>query len=83
MSFRCDGMSASAYSIIATICAGFANGIFNLMLARSGYVAPVFDEAAKQTIASLQNAATQNVFTFFFLGFEIITAVIMIVLLLF
>ena len=79
--FRCDGLSTSVYTIIATVCIGVANGVFNLCLANSGYMAPEFIEATGQTIGVVQNMATQNICTFFFVGFEIITAVILIVLL--
>ena len=79
--FRCDGLSASLLTIIMTITAGVANGVFNMMLAKCGYIAPEFVDG--QTIAAVQNTATQNWFTFGFLGFEIITAVLMIVCLAF
>lgn len=79
--FRCDGLSTSIYTIISTVCVGVASGVMNLCLARSGYVAPEFIEATGETIGAVQNAATQNVFTFFFLGLEIVTAVILILLL--
>lgn len=75
--FRCDGLSTSIYTIIITVCAGLANGIFNLCIAKSGYIAPEYIEATKETVAAVQNAATQNVFTFFFLGFEIFTGLIL------
>ncbi len=80
-SFRCDGLSTSIYTIISTVCVGVASGVMNLCLARSGYVAPEFIEATGETIGAVQNAATQNVFTFFFLGLEIITAIILVLLL--
>lgn len=79
--FRCDGLSTSIYTIIATVCVGVASGIMNLCLSLSGYLAPEFVEATGQTIGAVQNAATQNVFIFFFLGLEIITSVILILLL--
>ena len=79
--FRVDGLSASIYSIIATVCAGVASGVMNLCMARSGYVAPELDKATGVTTGFVQNAATQGVFTFFFVGFEIITAIILIILL--
>ena len=53
----------------------------NLCLSISGYVAPEFVEVTGKTIGAVQNIATQNVFIFFFLGFEVITAIILIVLL--
>jgi len=79
--FRCDGLSTSVYTIIATVCVGVANGIMNLCIANTGYIAPEFIEATGQTIGAVQNQATQNVFTFFFLGLEIITGIILIFLL--
>lgn len=79
--FRCDGLSTSIYSIILTVCVGVANGVMNMCLAKSGYIAPVFDAATKVTTGAVQNAATQNVFIFFFLGLEIITGIILVVLL--
>lgn len=79
--FRVDGLSTSILTIILTVAAGVANGVLNLMLSKAGYVAPEFING--QTVAAVQNAATQNVITFGFLGFEAITAVILIVLLAF
>lgn len=79
--FRCDGLSTSIYTIIATVCVGVASGVMNLCLSMSGYLAPEFVDATGQTIGVVQNAATQDVFIFFFLGFEVITAVILIFLL--
>lgn len=79
--FRCDGLSTSIYTIIVTVCVGVASGIMNLCLAKSGYIAPEFIEATGETIGAVQNAATQNVFIFLFLGLEIITGIILVVLL--
>ena len=79
--FRCDGLSASLLTIITTVMAGVASGVFNMMLAKCGYVAPEFVNG--QTVASVQNAATQNWFTFGFVGIEIITAILMIICLAF
>ncbi len=79
--FRCDGLSTSIYTIIATVCVGVASGVMNLCLAKTGYIAPVYDEVTKVTTGFAQNAATQNVFIFFFLGLEVITAAILVVIL--
>lgn len=79
--FRCDGLSTSINTIIATVCVGVASGVMNLCLARADYVAPEFIAATGETIGAVQNAATQNVITFFFLGLESITGVILVVLL--
>lgn len=79
--FRVDGLSASVLTIFATVTAGIANGVFNLMLSVTGYVAPEFING--ETVAYTQNAAVQNWFTFGFVGFEIITGILMIICLLF
>ena len=79
--FRCDGLAASVNSVITTIAVGIANGILNMSMSVAGYKAPEFIEASGETIGYVQNAATQNVFIFFFVGIEIITAVLLIVIL--
>ncbi len=79
--FRCDGLAASVNSVITTIAVGIANGIMNMSMSVAGYKAPEFIEATGETIGYVQNAATQNVFIFFFVGIEIITAVLLIVIL--
>ncbi len=79
--FRCDGLAASVNSVITTIAIGLSAGILNLCMSFAGYKAPDFIEATGETIGYAQNAATQNVFIFFFVGLEIITAVILVVLL--
>ena len=79
--FRCDGLAASVNSVVTTVAVGVASGVLNLSMSLSGYKAPDFIEATGETVGYVQNAATQNVFTFFFLGIEIITAVILILIL--
>ena len=79
--FRCDGLAASVNSVITTIAVGLSAGILNLCMSFAGYKAPDFIEATGETIGYTQNAATQNVFIFFFVGLEIITAIILVVLL--
>ena len=63
------------------MCTGLSSGVFNLRLSASGYVAP--ELVGGQTVASVQNAATQSAITGCFLGVEIITGIIMIALLVF
>lgn len=53
--FRCDGLSTSIYTIIATVCVGLASGAMNFCLSLSGYVAPEFVEATGKTIGAIQN----------------------------
>jgi GPH family glycoside/pentoside/hexuronide:cation symporter len=76
--FRSDGMSASVYTIIFTVSAGLAAGLFNLGLAGFGYVPPAADGSF-----ITQNSAVQGFFTFGYIGFVIIGYVIMFVLLIF
>ena len=79
--FRCDGLATSINSVITTIAVGLASGVLNLCISFAGYKAPDFIEKTGETIGYVQNAATQNVFTFFFVGLEIITSIVLIVLL--
>lgn len=74
--FRCDGLSTSVLTIITTVSVGICSGIFNLLLAKTGYIAPELVNGV--TVAATQNAATQNMITFFFLGLEIISSIILI-----
>lgn len=79
--FRCDGLAASVNSVVTTVAVGVASGILNLSMSFAGYKAPDFIEATGESVGYVQNAATQNVFTFFFVGIEVITAIILIVIL--
>lgn len=79
--FRCDGLATSINSVITTIAVGLASGVLNLCMSFSGYKAPDFIEATGETIGYVQNAATQNVFTFFFVGLEVITALLLVFIL--
>ncbi len=79
--FRCDGFSASMQTIILTCSTGLVSGLFNFLLARTGYIEPVFDEVTKVTTGFTQSAATQNMITFCFVGVEIVTSVIIFCLL--
>ena len=79
--FRVDGLSTSIYTIIATVCVGVANGVMNMCMAITDYIAPEFIEATGETVGAIQNLATQNVFIFFFLTLEIITGIILVFLL--
>ncbi len=79
--FRCDGFSASMQTIILTCTTGVVSGLFNFLLARTGYIEPAFDEVTKVTTGFAQSAATQDMITFCFVGVEIITAAVMFLLL--
>lgn len=80
-SFRCDGIAMSIYNIIAVTSVGIVTGLFNMLLSKSGYVAPSLING--ETVAAVQSVATKNAITFSFVGLESITAVILIVILAF
>lgn len=79
--FRCDGIAMSIYNIIAVTSVGIVTGLFNMLLSKSGYVAPSFING--ETVAAAQSVATKNAITFSFVGLETITAIILIVILAF
>ena len=62
----------SVYNIIAIAMAGVCTGLFNGLLAGNGV-----------TVAAIQNEAVKHVITFGYVGFEVITAVILVILLIF
>ena len=76
--FRCDGFSASVFSIISMISPGIATGLFNYMLTKSGYIAPMINGSSFS-----QNSAVQSFFIFGFLGFAVIAQIVMAILLMF
>ncbi len=77
---RCDGLAMSVYSIIACALTGVCTGIFNLLLANTGYIAPHINEIG-QTIGATQPEAVKNAITFCFVGLETITGIMLAVLL--
>ena len=79
--FRSDGVAMSIYNTISVAMVGVCTGIFNGMLAGSGYVAPYYDAAGE--LVAVQSEAVQGVITFGFVGQETITGAILAVLLLF
>ena len=79
---RCDGLAMSVYSVISCALTGICTGIFNLLLANTGYVAPYINEAGK-TIGAMQPDAVKNAITFCFVGLETITGVVLVILLAF
>lgn len=76
---RCDGTAMSIYNIIATSSVGICTGLFNLMLSKSGYIAPSLVNGV--TVAATQSAATRGAITFAFVGLETITSVILVIML--
>lgn len=79
--FRSDGVAMSIYNTISVAMVGVCTGIFNGMLAGSGYVAPYYDAAGE--LVAVQSETVQGVITFGFVGLETITGAILAVLLLF
>ncbi|HPJ21717.1 MAG TPA: MFS transporter [Clostridia bacterium] len=79
--FRCDGIAMSVYNVIAVALVGICTGIFNGMLAKSGYIAPFYDEAGN--FIAVQSQAVKDIITFAFVGLETITAVILLGMLVF
>ena len=79
--FRCDGIAMSVYNIIAVAMIGVCTGVFNGLLAKSGYLAPEIVNGV--TVAAEQSAAVKGAITFGFVGLETITGVILAVLLIF
>ena len=79
--FRCDGIAMSVYNIISVAMVGICTGIFNGLLAKTGYVAPEVVNGV--TVAAEQTAAVRNANTFGFVGLEVFTGIILAVLLIF
>ena len=79
--FRCDGIAMSVYNIISVAMVGVCTGIFNGLLAKTGYVAPEVVNGV--TVAAEQTAAVKNAITFGFVGLEVFTGIIRAALLIF
>lgn len=79
--FRVDGFAMSIYSVIAVAMVGICTGIFNGLLAASGYIKPYIDGAGE--LIAVQSQATLDVITFGFVGLETITGLLLVILLIF
>lgn len=77
--FRCDGIAMSVYNTIAVASVGLCTGIFNLILSKSGYVAPYFDAAGQ--LVAVQSDSVKSAITFTFVGLEAISGIVLAVLL--
>lgn len=73
--FRADGFSMSVYTIIFTVAAGLAQGLFNLGLSVFGYVPPAADGSWVE-----QSQAVQNYFVFGYQGLYALGMIVLIVL---
>lgn len=71
--FRVDGITMSIYTIIFTVGAGIAQGLFNLGLSLTGYIPPAADGSWVEQ--------TQTVKNYFVFGYQGLFALAMIVLL--
>lgn len=78
---RCDGTAMSIYSIIAVAMVGICTGIFNGLLSGAGYVAPPTNVMSGDIV--FQTEAVKQVITFCFVGLEVITGAILVLLLVF
>lgn len=76
--FRVDGFSMSIYTIIFTVCAGLAQGLFNFGLTKFGYVPPAADGS---WVA--QSQTVKNYFVFGYQGLFSISCIIIFILFLF
>ncbi len=77
---RIDGTAMSIYNIIAVAMVGIMTGVFNWMLAKAGYIAPTMD-ALGNTVAAAQPEPVYSVIIFAFLGLEVFTGLILVVVL--
>lgn len=77
---RCDGLTASIYTIIITISVGIGQGLFNLGLKATGYEAP---RLISEGVYNVQNAAAQSFITFAYIGVPTILLVLMAVIMVF
>ncbi|GFP74694.1 MFS transporter [Clostridium fungisolvens] len=81
---RCDGISSSIMIFIMTVSSGLSASLFNLMLGRSGkYITPVYNAATGITQGFVQPDSIKNVFTFSFVGVEVIAHIVLIIILIF
>lgn len=72
--FRVDGLSGSVYAVLATVCFGVSSGIFNWVLAKTGYAAPVEVGAGGYNV---QNELCQRAITWCFVGVEAIAGIVL------
>ena len=79
--FRVDGIAMSVYNIIAVSSVGIVTGLFNMLLAKAGYVAPSLVDGV--TVAAEQSETVKNVITFSFVGLETFTAIALVIILAF
>lgn len=74
---RVDGLSGSVYAVLATVCFGISSGVFNWVLAKTGYAAPVEVSAG---VYNVQNELCQRAITWCFVGVEAVAGTILAVM---
>jgi GPH family glycoside/pentoside/hexuronide:cation symporter len=79
--FRVDGVAMSIYNTIAVAMVGICTGAFNGLLSLTGYVQPYVNQVGE--IIATQTQPVLDMITFSFVGLEVITGIILIVILLF
>ena len=77
---RADGLTASIFTIIATVSVGIGQGIFNLGLTTTGYESP---RLVSEGVYNVQNTATQGFITFAYIGIPLIMLVAMAIIMVF
>ena len=77
---RADGLTASIFTIVATISVGIGQGIFNMGLTQSGYVAP---QLVSEGVYNVQNAATKDFITFAYVAIPLICLAEMAIIMIF
>lgn len=73
--FRCDGLSMSIFTIIFTVAAGIAQGLFNFALNIFGYVPPAADGSWVE-----QSQGVKNFFVFGYQGVMALACLVSLVL---
>lgn len=77
---RADGLTASVFTIVMTISVGIGQGIFNMGLTQSGYVAP---QLVSEGVYNVQNAATKGFITFAYIAVPLICLAVMAIIMIF
>ncbi len=77
---RADGLTASLFTIVATISVGIGQGIFNMGLTNAGYVAPV---QGADGVWNVQNTATQDFISFAYIAIPLICLAVMAIIMIF
>lgn len=77
---RADGLTASVFTIVMTISVGIGQGIFNMGLTQSGYVAPV---QGADGVWNVQNASTQGFISFAYIAIPLICLAVMAIIMIY